>query len=153
MASRKFPPADRKSHDTFCVTEVWTLVRGATGKLVQHHRTYELTLWDGRVLRTRISRPINSSGYGPQLWSFILKQQLEVTQEEFWACVQEGAVPDRGFASHVAPEQSLPLYLLRELMRLGVSEQEALTLTASQAEKKRAELYLGTLAKDVDGKK
>ena len=152
VASRKYPPADRESHNTFCVTEEWTLVRGATGKPVQHHRTYELTLWDGKVLRTRISRPINSTEYGPKLWTFILKQQLEVTQEEFWVCVQQGTVPDRGFAPHVAPDQSLPLFLLRELMKLGVSEQEALALTPVQAEAKRAELYLGTTAKDDDAK-
>jgi hypothetical protein len=104
-----------------------------------HHRTYEITLWDGRVLRTRISRPINSSEYGPRLWSHILTQ-LEVTQEEFWGCVRERKAPDRGFAPITAPAQSLPLFLLRELMNLGVSEEEALQLTPAQAAQKRVEL-------------
>lgn len=140
VASRKYPPADRESHNAFCVTEKWTLVRGATGKPVKHHRTYELTLWDGRVLRTRISRPINSSEYGPQLWSHILKQQLEITAEEFRCCVNDGKLPDRGFAPLEAPPQSLPLYLLRELMKLGMSEQEALKLTPAEADKKRSEI-------------
>jgi hypothetical protein len=140
VASKKYPPADRESHDAFCVTEEWTLVRGATGKPVTHHRTFELTLWDGRILRTRISRPINTSQYGPQLWSHILKQQLEVTVEEFWSCVNKGQLPDRGFAPLEAPPQSIPLFLLRELMKLGVSEEEALKLTPAQAAEKRAEL-------------
>jgi hypothetical protein len=82
------------------------------------------------------------------LWSHILKHQLEVTQQEFWACVHEGTLPDRGFAPLEAPEQSLPLYLLRELMKLGVSEQEALALTPAEAEQKRAELYLSNKAHD-----
>lgn len=78
------------------------------------------------------------------MWAHILKQQLEVTQEEFWNCVREGQLPDRGFEPLTAPPQSLPLFLLRELMRLGVSEQEALRLTPAQAAEKRAELLANT---------
>ncbi|AWR20874.1 hypothetical protein [Aurantimicrobium photophilum] len=77
------------------------------------------------------------------MWSHILKQQLEVTQEEFWNCVREGQLPDRGFEPLTAPPQSLPLFLLRELMRLGVSEQDALTLTPAEAAEKRADLLAG----------
>lgn len=152
MASKKYPPGNRESHDEFCVTEDWTLVRGARGMPVQHHRTYELTLWDGKVLRTRISRPINSTEYGFQMWSHILKHQLEVSQKEFWACVNEGTLPDRGNSPLQAPDQSLPLFLLKELIKLGVSEQEALTLTPAEAELRRAELYLSSLGKDVENK-
>jgi hypothetical protein len=148
VASKKYPPADRESHDTFCVTEGWTLVRGATGKPVTHHRTYELTLWDGRILRTRISRPINSSQYGTQMWSHILKQQLEVTVEEFWSCVNDGQLPDRGFAPLEAPPQSIPLFLLKELMKLGVSEKEALAMTPAQAAEKRVELLAASIIQD-----
>ena len=146
VASNTYPPADRESHDAFCRTEGWTLVRGATGKPVSHHRTYEITLWDGRVLRTRISRPINTSEYGPHMWSHILKQQLEVTQEEFWNCVRDKTLPDRGFEPLTAPPQSLPLFLLRELMRLGVSEQDALSYTPAEAARKRAELLASDLS-------
>ena len=92
------------------------------------------------MLRTRISRPINSSEYGPKLFSHILKNQLEVRQEEFWSCVRDSKLPDRGFEPMAAPAQSIPLFLLRELMRLGVSEQEALTYTPAEAAEKRAEL-------------
>lgn len=141
--ANKNPPGDRESHDAFCRTEGWNLVRGATGKTVTHHKTYEITLWDGRVLRTRISRPINSSEYGPRLWSHILKQQLEVTQEEFWDCVRNGKVPDRGFAPMPAPEHSIPLFLLKELIRLGVSEKDALALTPAEAARMRADLLTG----------
>lgn len=74
------------------------------------------------------------------MWSHILKQQLEVTQEEFWNCVRDKTLPDRGFEPLTAPPQSLPLFLLRELMQLGVSEQDALTYTPAEAAEKRAEL-------------
>lgn len=74
------------------------------------------------------------------MWSHILKQQLEVTQEKFWNCVRDKTLPDRGFEPLTAPPQSLPLFLLRELMRLGVSEADALKLTPAEAVEKRAEL-------------
>lgn len=78
------------------------------------------------------------------MWSHILKQQLEVTQEEFWNCVRDKTLPDRGFEPLTAPPQSLPLFLLRELMRLGVSEQDALSYTPAEAARKRAELLAAT---------
>lgn len=74
------------------------------------------------------------------MWSHILKHQLEVTPEEFWNCVREKQKPDRGFAPLEAPQHSLPLFLLRELMRLGVSEVEALKLSPAEAADKRAEM-------------
>lgn len=74
------------------------------------------------------------------MWSHILKQQLEVTPEEFWNCVRDKTLPDRGFAPIEAPPQSLPLFLLRELMNLGMSEAEALKLNPAQAAEKRAEM-------------
>lgn len=83
------------------------------------------------------------------MWSHILKHQLEVTQEEFWTCVRMGEVPDRGFVAMQAPPQSIPLFLLKELMRLGLSEQEALGLSSAEAAEKRAEL----LAQSIDEKK
>lgn len=74
------------------------------------------------------------------MWSHILKHQLEVTQEEFWVCVRKGEAPGRGFVAMQAPQQSIPLFLLKELMRLGLSEKEALGLSAAEAAQKRAEL-------------
>lgn len=133
----KHPPATREDHDAFCATEVWDLVRGATGKPVTHHRTYELSLPDGRILRTRISRPINTSEYGKSMWSHILKTQLEVSVPVFRNCVNNAVLPNRGVT--VAPEGALPLYLLRELIdRFGISPEEASRLTVQEAEKRVA---------------
>lgn len=92
----KRPAPTREYHDQFCEIEKWELVRGATGRPVKHHRTYELALWDMRVLRTRISKPVDKTTYGPSVWSHILRQQLEVTPDESWACVSDGTLPDRG---------------------------------------------------------
>lgn len=132
----KHPAATREHHDDFCVIEKWALVRGATGKPVNHHRTYELNLWDGSILRTRISRPVNSSTYGPKMWSQILREQLCVSVDEFWDCVNHAALPDRGAPAPRVVLKPLPLFLVKELTRYGVSASELDGLTPTQAQAK-----------------
>lgn len=126
------PAPTREHHDDFCVAEKWTLVRGSTGKPVKHHRTYELPLSSGAVLRTRISKPVDRSTYGPSIWAHILRDQLVVTSEEFSACAADGILPARG-APQPAPA-SLPLHLVNELVtRLEMTPDEAVTQTKEQA--------------------
>ena len=57
----------------------------ARGGKVIHYITYELPLFDGRRLRTRVWRPADNTTYGPSLWKAILRDRLEVTEDEFWA--------------------------------------------------------------------
>lgn len=145
MAS-KFPPATRDDHDTFCIHEKWELKRGAKGQPVRHHKTYVLELWDGRILRTRISRPVNGTQYAARMWNHILREQLEVDSVAFWACVRKSELPDRGGPERVEIEKPVPLYLYRELTRLGVSDAEIAQLNVSEA----AELY-AQLLRDSEG--
>ena len=141
----RHPAATREDHDDFCVAEKWQLVRGASGQPVRHHRTYELTLWDGRILRTRISRPVDKSTYSAGMWTHILRTQLAVDAEAFWACVRDEKLPDRGAPETLTQREPLPLYLVRALSELGVDESESLTLTAAEAaqllSEKMAERY------------
>lgn len=141
--SEKHPVATRDDHDDFCRNEEWQLVRGSAGKPVKHHRTYELTLWDGRILRTRISRPIDSTGYSASMWSHILRNQLEVTPDVFWGCARDRIKPDRGTPATVVDRKSVPLYLVRELKRLGVDENEILNLDPAGAAQRYAVLLAG----------
>lgn len=68
---------------------------GRRGKSNDHVR-YELALGDGRILRTKISHPIGKRDtYGIDLWKRILRDQLCVTEEQFWACVNGGIRPER----------------------------------------------------------
>lgn len=140
MSDTKHPAPNREHHDTFCATERWTLVRGATGQPVRHHRTYELTLWDARVLRTRISRPVNRSTYSARTWSHILREQLAVDSTAFWRCVDDGTLPDRGTPVRTVPANALPLYLVRALRALGVAEEQVLDLDAADAAALHADL-------------
>lgn len=116
------------------------LVRGATGRPVRHHRTYELELWDRRVLRTRISKPVDGTTYGARMWAHILREQLDVAAPVFWRCVQDGVLPDRGAPVAEVPARAVPLYLVRALTDLGMDESDVLELDAAGAARLHAEL-------------
>ncbi|NCT91976.1 cytotoxic translational repressor of toxin-antitoxin stability system [Cellulomonas sp. APG4] len=132
--SGKHPAPTRDAHDTFCTTEGWTLARGAKGQPVTHHRTYELTLPDGRILRTRISKPVNGRTYGRSTWGHILRDQLEVSADEFWACVNDGTLPDRGHEAPQPPAEAVPLGVLMKLRSdVGLSDEEIAGMTKDQA--------------------
>ncbi|GEP28273.1 cytotoxic translational repressor of toxin-antitoxin stability system [Cryobacterium levicorallinum] len=135
----KHPATTREDHDDFCVAEKWQLVRGTSGQPVRHHRTYELALWDGQILRTRISRPVDRSTYSAGMWTHILRTQLTVDADAFWACVRDKKLPDRGAPETVTQREPLPLYLVRALRELGVDESESLALTAVEAAQLLAE--------------
>jgi hypothetical protein len=66
----------------FCLTEGSDQLRNTFGGTVGHHITYELRLPEGRVLRTRVSRPADHTTYGPPLWRHVLADQLDVTEAE-----------------------------------------------------------------------
>lgn len=104
----------RRDHERFCRTEGWAEVRNARGKTVRHHATYELVLPDGTTLRTRISRPPDGETYGPALWDHVLRDQLQVSEEAFWACVDDGVRPPRSSAAE-PPPTALPLGLVHQL--------------------------------------
>lgn len=127
-----WPASTRSHHDKFCQVEGWKVVRDARGRTVGHHLTYELYLLDGRILRTRISRPVNRDTYGPRIWSSILRDQLEVTPEEFWACVLEGVVPARSAPESVV--EALPAQLVYLLIhQVKVPESEVAAMSREEA--------------------
>jgi hypothetical protein len=124
----------RADHDKFCRTEGWKEVRNARGKKVGHHLTYELDLPDGRILRTRVSRPANTEAYGPSLWNTILDDQLCVTEEQFWSCVDRGVAPPRGDIDVEAPKTALPAQLVYQLITVAkVPEEQIAQLTVEEA--------------------
>jgi hypothetical protein len=127
-----WPPGTRQAHERFCIAEAWDRVRDARGRTGSHHVTYELVLADGSILRTRISHPVDRTDYGPSLWNHILRDQLAVSAEEFWSCVNDGGLPAR---SVVAPApESLPADLVHLLVhRVGLSSAEIASMTRAQA--------------------
>ena len=125
-----FPELTRKDHEQFCLNEGWTQIRNARGKS-GHHVTFELTLPDGQVLRTRISHPPNRQAYGPSMWAHILRDQLHVGEEEFWACVRERKVPQRGRGEPTTP--SIPAGVVAQLLSHGVEESAVRQMSRAEA--------------------
>ncbi len=107
-------------------------MRDSQGRTGTHHVTYELHLHDGRILRTRISHPPDRSTYGKSIWAHILRDQLDVSEAEFWACVQDKVKPDRGEPR--VPAEALPAELVHLLItRLGLSDPEIAKMSKADA--------------------
>ncbi|MDJ0358228.1 cytotoxic translational repressor of toxin-antitoxin stability system [Paenarthrobacter sp. PH39-S1] len=110
------------------------------GKPVTHHVTYKLPLPDGRALRTRISRPVDRTGYAVAMWRLILRDQLEVTDEVFWACVRQGAIPLRGQPTTTA--DSLPVKIVWQLTKtVGLREDTVAGMSMPEAIKALQEYW------------
>ncbi|MGI5231556.1 cytotoxic translational repressor of toxin-antitoxin stability system [Actinoallomurus sp. CA-142502] len=127
-----WPQPTREDHERFCQTEGWRPVRTARGRTGTHRVTYELDLPDGRILRTRISHPVDRSIYGRSIWGHLLRDQLQVDEASFWACVQDKVVPDRGMPT--PPPEALPADLVHLLIsRAGLDEREVAAMTKEEA--------------------
>lgn len=127
----------------FCEIEGWTEVRNARSKRTGHHVTFELALNDGRILRTRVSRPPDRTPVGKSVFAHILRDQLDVSPEEFWLCLRERKTPRRG-VPELPPSESVPLWVVRELTSShGVSQADVAQLDVAAAqgllERKRSE--------------
>jgi hypothetical protein len=134
--------ASRREHQRFCEIEGWTEVLNARGKPTQHHITFELPLGDGCIFRTRISRPANTDTYGKSLWSHILDDQLHVTDEEFWECVDNKNPPGRTPATEKPDVVVLPASLAYQLVHtLQLTYEEIAELTLGEALERMTEYW------------
>jgi hypothetical protein len=125
-----FPEPTRKDHQQFCLNEGWTQVRNARGQ-GGHHVTFELALPDGRILRTWISLPPSLQTYGPSMWAHILRDQLFVGEDEFWSCVRQKKVPQRGRSEPTTPP--IPAGVVAQLLTHGVEESEVQLMSRAEA--------------------
>lgn len=109
-------------HRAFVTVEGWE----KAGELAGHVNYLLRVNPPSAVLRTGISHGADSTEYfTPGIRSTIVHQQLQVTQAEFWACVNEGKRPERrsdGYSVGLrGPEDAPPPQqnpgLLRQLQR------------------------------------
>jgi hypothetical protein len=76
--------------------------------------------------------PADRTDYGPGLWAHILRDQLQVSEKDLWACVRDGAPPDRG--ARQKPADALPADLVHLLThRVGLTDPEVAALTKDEA--------------------
>lgn len=100
----------------FVDTEGWQDKDKKSGKKTGDHHRYVLALETGEVLYTRVSH--GSGGIDdPSLFGQILRTQLRVTREQFWACVKDGVLPPRPAVAAQAPANAIDAKLARNLLR------------------------------------
>jgi len=128
-------PLAHADHLTFVETEGWqrrgtARGRGRTGD----HVRYVLRLADGDVLMTRVSHGSGSVD-DPNLVAAILRDQLRVSEEDFYRCVRHGVLPPRPQPpSPEIPADTLDAKLVRNLIRrVGMTQQEVAALGRDEA--------------------
>jgi hypothetical protein len=128
-------PLPHSAHRKFVETEGWekkSTARGS-GKTGDHYR-YNLRLASGDMLSTRVS---HGSGQinDPKLVAAIYRDQLAVSEEDFWRCVDHGVLPPRPQPpSPLAEGDPLEAKLVRNLIhRVGLTGAEIATFTKAEA--------------------
>lgn len=120
----------------FCEIDGWEPTHAERGRNRRDHDRYVKTLPDGRVLRTKASHGRDEIG-DKGLVKHILRDQLEVTEEQFWDAVDNGRAPQRGGDQHATSQTtdpSLPGWLAVNLSALvGLSDDEIFALVEEQA--------------------
>jgi hypothetical protein len=139
-------PLTHAAHKKFVTTEGWSKEKTARGRTGDHFR-YALALADGRILSTRVSYGSGAIN-DPTLIAVILRDQLEVSEEAFWACVENGALPPRPASQVHAPQgERLDYMLVRNLIsKVGLSMDEVGSLSREEALRRWTEISKAAVA-------
>jgi hypothetical protein len=65
------------------------------------------------------------------MWAHILRDQLQVGEDEFWACAREKKVPQRGRGEPTTP--SIPAGVVALLLTHGVEESAVRQMSRAEA--------------------
>lgn len=114
--------------ERFCRIDGWQASRRTD------HVFFEKTLADGTVLRTHRSFA-GSKTMSLGRFKAILRNQLRVSEEDFWRALETGEPVVRP-SEPLEAEPGLPAWLVRVLtMELRLSESEIAELTSAEAER------------------
>ena len=114
--------------ERFCRIDGWQESRRTD------HVFFEKTLADGTVLRTHRSFA-GGKTMSPGRFKAILRNQLRVSEEDFWRALETGEPAARP-TKPVEAEPGLPAYLVRVLkIELRLSETEIAELAPAEAER------------------
>lgn len=127
-------PLTYADHRKFIETEGWTKKGTASSsKKTGDHFRYSLTLATGDVLFTRISHgtgQLNDS----KLIGEIFRNQLGVSEEDFYRCVEKGILPPRPQTIPEISVEGLDATLVRNLIRkVGLSQSQVAKMSKAQA--------------------
>jgi hypothetical protein len=112
--------------ERFCGIDGWREVRSSD------HAFYEKTLPDGTVLRTHRSFASRKT-MGAGRFKAILRNQLRVSEDDFWNALETGEPVTRP-SSPPEADATLPAYVIRVLEReLHLSQEEIAALSEEEA--------------------
>ena len=95
------------------------------------HGRYFRDLPDGTRLRTKVSHDERVE-IGPDLFHRILRDQLRVTEDRFWAVVRGRASAEAELTTEVEP---IPGWLVtRLILTVGLSEEDVARMTVEEAQ-------------------
>lgn len=121
-----------KQLERFCQVEGWEDRDAVRGRPTGDHKRYRLRLPNGDVLRTKVSH--GSGQISADLFKHILRDQLQVTEPEFWAAVDRRMPPKRGTVPAPPEGHRLPARLVDPLHRLGIPDERLREMSVEQAE-------------------
>lgn len=127
-------PLPHRAHRKFVDTEGWTKKTKANSKKTGDDHRYELELATGDVLSTRISHG-SGSIEDPNVVAAVLREQLQVSEKDFWACVNDGTLPPRPQPpADERPGPAIDAKLLRNLLRkVGMTAADLEGITPERA--------------------
>ena len=127
-------PLKHADHRKFVEIEGWTKTGTASSsKKTGDHFRYTLALSTGEILYTRIS---HGSGQldDAKLIGAIFRTQLEVTEADFYRCVEIGILPPRPQTVPERAAEGLDATLARNLIRkVGLSQTQVAKMSKAQA--------------------
>ncbi len=128
-------PLSHSDHRKFVDTEGW-IKKGTTrlGAKSGDHFRYSIKLNTGEVLATRVSHG-SGSIEDADLVAKILRSQLQVTEEDFYRCVNDGVLPPRpSLQLPPPPPDALDGKLVRNLItKVGMTQSQVALLTREEA--------------------
>jgi hypothetical protein len=65
------------------------------------------------------------------MWAHLLRDQLAVGEDEFWSCVRQKKVPQRGRREPTTP--SIPAGVVAQLLSHGVEESDVQLMNRAEA--------------------
>lgn len=117
----------------FVEVEGWQNADGARPGRVGDHYRYVFTTPTGDRLYTRISHGSGQIG-DRDLFAHILRTQLQVTAEMFWAAVDHGVRPERPTPVVVAHPDALDAKLVRNLInKVGLTTNDLIGMSSAEA--------------------
>jgi hypothetical protein len=138
-------PLTHAAHRKFVETEGWEKKGTARkGRGTGDHERYTLRLATGDVLYTRVSHGAGQLD-DPAAIEAVYRNQLQVSEADFWDCVENGTLPARPKPSEPdRPKESLDATLVRNLIRkVGLSVDEVGALTKDEAVKRWQDYLTG----------